>query len=328
MKINHKTFALYAVILIIAFPIVTVASSTLKPSDGPYVAYVYHGSIFFRSASGKVVAKVSPSKSINAFTVSSDLKSIVFTAKGGGGYGGALYRYELTSGKLVRLAKNLHILQEGVAKEVYSNPDFSSDGRKIVFSVRALPAGDTVEASGPFVLMNLQTKSTRILGARDSSSKKLWPNEFSISSFWSPDDKYIALNYDDGYELVTPTGRSYSPLPDLPSNWDWAIALGWIGRHCLVVQGGDGPGDAKQNPALVVNISNDTIKSLGDMLGLSGTDTQNLVAVTGQLRVQKIGTHLIVDGLGHRWETRQFDDDATVIIIGGQPAEGVSNECR
>ena len=241
----------------------------LAPNAAPAdVAYAKSGVVYFADASGRVVRSIKPDLPVCNFTVSSDITSLVFVPCNSGDYGGPLYLLNLGDSTLRKISSGRYwrVASDEPAREVYSDPEFSPDGRSLVFAVRNVPvkgAADLVEASGPLAIMDLPTRRVRLVESTldIQGSGPAFANKPS----WSPDGTRILLSFETGFGILSIKGGPIRFLdPDHAGSWSTAFA--WVGPGCLAYGFGD---DGRIRGVEILHLSPLRTEPASDRFGVS-----------------------------------------------------------
>ena len=113
-------------------------------SNSPAVAYQSRGALFIATSSGHILKSIKTAPAISTFAISRDAPQIVFApfGKKSDSYGGQLYLLVPPKTMAIRLTHGPYYNKSAGSSEVYSNPDFSPDGKQVVFSVHSQSTGD------------------------------------------------------------------------------------------------------------------------------------------------------------------------------------------
>ena len=150
---TSERFLLIVVLALSIPPVWCQQSGIAKPS----VAYSHKGVLYLASESGQVLRAVETKPPVGVFVISPDGQTVVFAPFKPKEYGGRLYRLSLMTGQTELLTHGPYFNKwpgEG-GPEVYDDPDFSPDGKRVVFAIHGQATGDIVEASGPLAVMDL-----------------------------------------------------------------------------------------------------------------------------------------------------------------------------
>jgi len=137
----------------------TIACSAGADADRAAVAYTRGQEIYMATGAGRVVRTVHVKQPLESFAISPDATAIVFSSRESE-YGGRLYAVDVASAVSKPLGLSGNYFAE---EEVYSDPDFSPDGKRVAFAIHGARKGDLIEASGPFAVLDLSTGKVTIL---------------------------------------------------------------------------------------------------------------------------------------------------------------------
>ncbi|MGD0547888.1 MAG: hypothetical protein ABR991_08670 [Terracidiphilus sp.] len=124
------------------------------------------------ASSGQVTRKINLKRPVFDFALSNDGKLLVIVVPDTVN-GGNLYLLKLQSNTQTKLT-NGHLYMKHLDKgetEVYSDPQFSPDGRSLVFAVhgnRNDDGNDAWEASGPIAIMDIDSHKIRVLKSTEN----------------------------------------------------------------------------------------------------------------------------------------------------------------
>jgi hypothetical protein len=118
--------------------------------------------------------------------------------------------------------------------EVYADPEFSPDGKQIVFAIHGQTTGDLVEASGPLAILDLSTRRVRIIEA--TMHVDVGGVAYANRPHWSPDGNRILVNFENSAAVTQATGRELKHLDDMIPNpqGEGLYAFGWVGTRCVL----------------------------------------------------------------------------------------------
>jgi hypothetical protein len=295
----------------------------------PAIAYQNHGILRLVTISGDVLQTVKVNPSIGTFAISRDAKKVLFTPlpKDPTVYGGELFILHFSSSIPKRLSQGPYYNKSSRPVEVYSDPDFSPDGMRAVFSVHSQPSGDLMQASGPFAIVDLKTGHVSVLPATLHVPGEQWGTGFARTAYWSPDGQTISLNFEDGFFLADPQGKHLESLSPFLTEADWTSSIGWIGSQCIAYVGGKDYIDARQHPARFLNIKTHETGPLEKLLGVNAQQVTDLVAIVGTTRVRWQGKELLVEFNRGKWSIPNADRRTQVRILPSS-AEAVPETCR
>jgi|HubBroStandDraft_1064217.scaffolds.fasta_scaffold38193_3 hypothetical protein len=308
-----------------------VASLAQSPSsNSPAVVYQSRGALFIATSSGRILKALKTLPAIGTFAISRDAQQIAFASLGKtpNSYGGQLYLLVPPKTAATRLTHGPYYNKSAGSSEVYSNPDFSPDGKQVVFSVHSQSTGDVVEAAGPFATIDLKSRKVALLNATLHVPGEAWGTAYADSAYWSPDGSHILLNFEDGFALTDPSGKLFENLSSLTTGDDWTSSVGWLGSQCIVYVGGEDYPDSQKRPAKVLNLKTRKTALLNEVLGLSEQQTTGLVAISGSMRVRRQDGRLSVETSNGRWSIQDADRKSSVRLVPSISEVGIPEQCR
>ncbi len=299
-------------------------SQPLRNSGGA-VAYTIGGVLTIRSAAGKTLHVFKTTPPVGTFAISPNGRNIVFAPLGPAPMhnGGQLYLLSVATGKVHRLT-HAPVYNK---QEVYAYPDFSPDGRKVVFAIHVEIGGDgddAVMSAGPFAILDLRSGTVRRISSTENvggygPGYGWWPR-------WSPDGKELLLNIEDDFFLTNQTGR---PLENI-SNWmqNGVLAVDWLGNECVVYVGGKDWKMAEEQPAKVLLLDTHKTEPLNKLLGVAPAAVTHLVAFSPTIRVRQVGSKLVIETQKGTWSVEDPDQHPNVRIFSTWKDAQVPAACR
>jgi hypothetical protein len=306
------------------------ALAQLPTSNSPAVAYQSGGSLFIATSSGRILKTLKTVPAIGTFAISRDAQQIVFAPLGKkpDSYGGQLYLLVPPKTVATRLTHGPYYNKSARSSEVYSNPDFSPDGKQVVFSIHSQSTGDVVEAAGPFATIDLRSGKIALLDVTLHVPGEAWGTAYADSAYWSPDGSHILLNFEDSFALTDQSGQLFENLSSLTTGDDWTSSVGWLGSQCVVYVGGKDYPDSQKRPAKVLNLKTQKTALLNGVLGLSEQQTTDLVAISGSMRVRRQDGKLAVETRNGQWSIPDTDHKSSVRLLPSTSEAGIPEECR
>ena len=240
----------------------------------PEIAYSSGDFVILTSKEGKILRSIRLPVRIAEFSISPDLKSIAFVASHRGEAGGKMYLYWPATNQLKQIPSRPVFAS---SKEVYSDPQFSRDGSKLLLVAHPQGEGDLFETSGPVVLLDLKSlKATTLSSTRGG---RLGPVDTSEPRL-SPNGRKILL-----WGAMTVLDLEGKQLRDLQGvqpqgSFTWSRAVEWIGDTCVLYQAGKGENSYLRGPIslFVLNLNNGKTSGILDVLGLSDEALEGLVS--------------------------------------------------
>lgn len=300
------------------------SQSSALPKDG--VAYSLHGALFIKDASGKTVRVIKTTTPIGSFAISPDRKITVFAPPGPEQNGGPLYLLSFSTGRIKRLTHTTVYDK----REVYAYPDFSPDGRWVVFAIHAQPRGDAVITSGPYGLIDLKTEFMRVLPSTGNIDNGYGP-AYGSPPRWSPNGQRIFVNLEGDLGLTSPSGKH---LLNISMSTHWitppmdVFAVDWLGNSCVTFIGGKPWKKAQEQSAWVLNLRTHRTERLDKLLGVAPVRVTNLLAFSPTIMVRKVGNKLVVETQSGTWNIEDADPYPNVRVFSAWTQAQVPTTCR
>jgi dipeptidyl aminopeptidase/acylaminoacyl peptidase len=292
--------------------------------NGAAVGYNPGGVLRIATDSGRVLRIVQLTPKIGDFAISPDGSTVVFTPWGTE-YGGPLYIANVAVGKPELLVRRRLF----VRGEVYSEPDFSPDGRQVVFAIHGRAKGDLVEASGPFAVVDLTTRKVHVLPSTmnlDSGGVA-----FANDPRWSPDGKRLLLNFESDAAVADAKGENLMKLSSVVPKTEgrWFHGEGWFGNSCIVYTLGADQRAAQGAPARVLNVRTLKTKAASDLLSVAPQSLIGLDSVSMPIWVRSTADgERIVEGTGSPWRVPLGRDSRAVVQLVHRDNTRAPGECR
>ena len=292
-------------------------------SNRAAIGYSTEGVLRITTESGRVLHSFETKPPIGDFAISPDGRSVVFSPFGTD-YGGPLYLMNVANGKTDLLVQDRYYVQG----EVYSDPDFSPDGERIVFAIHGRSKGDLVEASGPFAVIDLRTKKVNVLPA--TMNVDGGGVAFANEPVWSPDGRMVLLNFESDAGIVDASGKTLKMLSSIISSNEgpWLHGIGWIGTGCVVYAAGTDQREAYRLPARAVNLR--TLKTVpaNELLGLPATSLTEVAAFSVPIRIRTIEQTRVVESPTSSWRVPARDPLHTIIRLVHQEDSQIPQACK
>lgn len=327
----------------IVFSAVASVPVIAQTSDEPVVAFVTESTLSFAASSGKITTKIDLDRPVYNFALSADRKLLV-TVSADTATGGNLYllnlqthaQKKLTNGHLYFKAKDL----DKDETEVYDDPQFSPDGRSLVFAIHTDNPGDGNDAindSGPIAVMDLQTRKVRVLKSTENiGSEGLC---FANTPMWSLDGRRILFNCENGAFITDVGGTTTRQLKFGTVQSPDGYAVSWIGNGCVLTmqESEDQPtGQSKEN-LLFLNLSTSEAQSSVALFAAPNRPTAGLIEASESTFIRRVDSGLSVETDGKTWsfpEIRwEFKDryswrNPPAHILGGWKPSSIPQECK
>jgi len=271
----------------------------------PAVAYAVDGVLYLATQSGEVVQKIEVEYPIGDFTISPDLKTVVFVPPHPGEEGGPLFVLNVASGNMDLVMPDPYFNDDSVAGDFalfYSDPEFSPDGKRVVFATHAYGEGNEVQLSGPLALLDIETREVSIVGSTVASDGL--PLGYIRYPHWSPDGKQIVGNVEGHSFLTDAAGEELKevilPAGEVIQSADsyGMLAVGWLGSGCVLYKAGE---DLEHDPARVFNINSQETSPASELLRLPEESLRGVREFSGGLRLFVDDAGFRVEGLGISW---------------------------
>jgi hypothetical protein len=215
--------------------------------------------------------------------------------------------------------------------EVYADPDFSPDGKCVVFAIHGQASGDLVEASGPLAILDLNTRRVRIL--KPTMNVDVGGVAYANNPRWSPDGNWILVNFEAAPAMTDVAGTTIEDLSSIipEGEGDLSFALGWVGPGCVLYEVGNTWDKARQGPKRVLNFRTRKTSDADEVIPLKMQ--RGLVAYSHHLVVRDNGTgHLLVEGTKNQitpWEIPGDEKTTSVRVLASpEDVELIPESCR
>jgi len=300
------------------------------PGPGPLVAFSSGGSVVLVSKTGEAVSTIKLPIKVGEFSFSPDLKKlVVVSTHPTHESGGKMYLYSLESKRLQRIpAKN--VLPKSATLEVYSEPQFSPDGARLLFNVHPQADGGLYETSGPIAELDLTSFRARALeftGGLVTDGMLLSPNGREF------------LLWDEG-KVIDTSGITLFDFHEfqLEEPFKWALDEAWVGNSCVLYEAGKSANSRIKGEISYFILNLKTLKSTSTLktLGLSDKDLDGIVSY----RYPYVIVKSAADSAGNRGaeyflispdgaRTKLTIGDATVVqVLPNKLTDDSPSECR
>jgi hypothetical protein len=313
-----KRFGKAFIVVLLAWAMPTATGwAQATAAQQPAVAYSVDGVLYIATESGSVLRTVEIDLPIGDFTISPDLGTVVFSLPHPDATGGPLFILNLSTGALTRMAPDPYFNDATVADvaEFYADPDFSSDGERVVFAAHAQDSGDEVQTSGPLAVLDLKTREITIL--KDTIGESGLPLGYMHDPHWSPDGKQILANI-EWYAFVTDSAGKVLAEVVIPENelsqssQSYGMyAMGWLGSRCVLYQAGEDP---ERDPVRIFHLGTGKTSPAAEALRLPEQSLRGILALSGRLWTRNDPMGFRVEGPGISWLIRG-DTDTTFVRL-------------
>jgi len=289
------------------------------------IAYSSGNSVVLTASNGKPIKTFKLPIPVGEFSIAPDQKSIaLIPTHAKNKYGAKMYLFSVTTGKLTTIP--LQPVDKGAgAGEVYSEPRFSPDGKKLLFVTHAQADGDIIEGSGPLAILDLKTlqakplqPKTQIDGSADFLSRPMWDLK----------GRQILVNIEDTLAVIDVQANSIRRLDHevLDNFLDWSTGIGWIGTNCILYEMGTARTSADSS-FFVLDLKTGKHFPSGQVPGLSKTDLRGLVSFTFPFALIKKNDRFVLT-TSERTDSLSLPASATVQLISKPDEEGIQDECK
>jgi hypothetical protein len=299
-------------------------------AERPAVAYAVDGRLHLATESGQIVQKISALLQIGDFAISPDLNTVVFASPGPGVLGGPFFILDVANGLIEPMMPDPYFNDGSIDELVqfYTDPEFSPDGRQVVFATHAYGEGNDVQFSGPLAILDLTTRETSIV--RSTVGSDGLPLGNMRHPHWSPDGKQILGNIEGQAFVTDAQGQALSeviiPESELSrsgSSYGMA-AIGWLGAGCVLYQAGEDP---ERDPARILRMSTGATSLAAGMLRLPEDRLRGVRGLAGRLRLFDDAEGYRVEGPGGNWVVRG-DPEITFARLLPQRDDPIPEECK
>jgi len=227
-----RILSIPSVVLVVSFSIPAFAQT----SNEPAVAFVTGTTLTLASASGQVTQEIELGHPVYDFALSKD-QNLLVTVSSDTPNGGNLSLLDLRSHTQTQLT-NGHLYFTRLNEEeteVYADPQFSPDGKSLVFGVHGNEnndGNDAEENSGPLAVYDIASHKIQVLKSTTNIDGQGECSEWN--PMWSPDGKWILFNCEDGAFITDARGTT---LRDLKLGTDedaGTSAVSWVGNGCVL----------------------------------------------------------------------------------------------
>jgi WD40 repeat protein len=223
------------------------------------------------SKSGRVIRTIRLPIKVGELSFSPDLKEFVVVSPHDDTAGGKMYLYTLASKQLQRVPLRA-VVPESAKLEVYSEPQFSADGRELFFNTHPQAEGDLAETNGPIAELDLKSLRARTI----ASTIGLLTDGFLLS----PNGRDFLLW--DEEKVIDTNGATTFDLHDfqLEEPFKWALDVAWIGNSCVLYQAGKSQDSRVKSDLSYFVLNLRTLKSDNaiEILGITDEQFKGLVS--------------------------------------------------
>jgi hypothetical protein len=302
-------------------------------AERPAVAYTQGGTLYLASESGQVVKKIGAPVPIGDFAISPDLKTVIFASAVPGVVGGPFLIMDTASGKIDPMMPDPYFNDASVGgdlAEFYSDPEFSQDGKLVLFAAHAAGLGSEVHTSGPLAILNLATREVSIVKSTVASDGL--PYGHMRNPHWSPDGKQILGNIEGRAFVAEVDGQTLNEakIPESEISQSGSSygmhAIGWLGGECVLYQAGETP---DRDPARVLQLRTQMTSPAAEMLHISEDNLRGLRDLAGGLRIVSVPEGYRVEGPAGNWLIRGDREEIfTRLLPVRAGATQIPAECR
>jgi hypothetical protein len=316
-------------LLLAAIP--AVARAQASPAEQAAMAYALEGVLYLAAESGRVVQTIRSELPIGDFAISPDLKTVVFSLPHPGESGGPLLLLNVTNGGIEPVKPDPYFNDDSVTDiaAFYSDPDFSPDGKYVVFATHAAAEGSEVQMSGPLAILDVSSGEIAILGSTVGESGL--PLGYLTHPRWSPDGKRILANI-EGLAFVTDAeGRERAQVAIPESELSQSAqsygmhAIGWLGSGCVLYQAGEDPG---RDPARIATLRTGRTAPAATMLRLPEASLRGVSDFAGRLRARPDPEGFRIEGPDVSWLIRGDAETTYVRLLPPPGDQQVPDDCK
>ncbi|MGB0065025.1 MAG: hypothetical protein WBP85_11320 [Terracidiphilus sp.] len=275
---------------IVAVVLTCFVSAATGQTSGPKPAAAFSSgnSIVLVSKAGETISTIKLPVGVGEFSFSPDLKELAVVVPHHDKSGGKMYLYSLESRRLQPIPAQS--VSPGSAKsEVYSEPQFSSDGTKLFFNTHPQAEGDLYETSGPIAELDLKSLRARAFQ---------WSSGLVTDGFLSSPNGREFLLWDEE-KVIEPNGTTLFDLRDfsLDAAFKWALDVAWIGNSCILYQAGKSPNSRVKGEISYFVLQLKSLKSFSapKIIGLSDKELAGVVSYRYPYAVVKSTTDSVAN---------------------------------
>lgn len=327
----------------IVFSAIATVPAVAQTSDEPVVAFVTATTLNLAASSGKVTQKIDVKKPVYNFALSGDRKLLV-TVSADTATGGNLYLLNLQTHTQTRLTNgHLYFKTKDLDRdetEVYDDPQFSPDGRSIVFAIHTDNPGDGNDAindSGPIAVMDLQTRKARVLKSTENIGGEGLC--FANTPMWSPDGKWILFNCENGAFITDAGGTTIRELKLGTDQNTMAYATSWVGNSCvLTVQNIEVQPDNKESDEILLfNLHTSKSRSPAALFASPKWAVAGLIEASESAFIRRSDSGISIETNEKTWGfseiQREFKEQSSwrapaAHIMGGWHPSSIPQECK
>jgi hypothetical protein len=302
-------------------------------SQTPAVAYTSDGALYVASESGQLIKKITAPSPIGDFAISPDLKTLIFASAVPGVVGGPFLIMDVPSGQIEPMMPDPYFNDASVAgdlAEFYTDPEFSADGKLVLFAAHAAGEGDDVHTSGPLAVLNLDTRDVSVV--KSTVAADGLPYGHMRNPHWSPDGRRVLGNIEGRAFIADVDGQKLTEaiIPDSEltqsGNSYGMHAIGWLGPGCILYQAGESP---QLDPARILELNTQKTSLAAPLLHLPEDSLPGLRDLSGRIRIVSASEGYRVESAGGNWLIRG-DQQTTFARILDRPdnSESIPVECR
>jgi Tol biopolymer transport system component len=310
--------------LIFVFAALANAQGQTKPPL-PVIAYSSGNDVVLISWEGKPIKTIKLPIEVGEFAIAPDQKSLAVIPPHDGKHGAKMFLFTVATRKLVTIPSQT-IDKEAGADEVYSEPQFSADGTKLLFATHAQADGDIVEGSGPLAILDLKTLRAKAIAATTRIGAG---PDFLSHPRWDSAGRQVLMNIEDTLAVVDTQANSMRRLDHevLENLLDWTAGVSWIGTNCIFYESGSAPTRAKST-FLILDLKTSKNYPAEKILGLSNDELRGVASFSLPYGVAKKNDGLALLTSGGKTESLSVPKVTTVQLI--PPASGgdIPAECR
>lgn len=327
----------------IIFSAVTLVPAIAQTSDEPVVAFVTGTTLNLATSSGEITQKIDAKNSVYNFALSRDRKLLV-TVSADTATGGSLYLLNLQTYVQTRLTnRHLYFKAKELGKgetEVYNDPQFSPDGRRLAFAIHTDNPGDGNDAindSGPIAVMSLETRKVSVLKSTENIGGEGLC--FANTPMWSPDGKWILFNCENGAFITDVGGTTIRELKLGTEKNTMAYATSWVGNSCiLTVQNIEvQPDNNESEEVLVFSLHTSQSRSPAALFASPKWTVTGLIEASESAFIHRSDSGISIETNEKTWSFPKIQQEfmeryswraPAAHIIGGWHPSSIPQECK
>lgn len=297
-----------------------LAQGTLVAS----IAFVRNNALTIAGKHGEVLDTVLMRPPVSDFAISPDRRLVVVVAKSTEN-GGDLELIDLRVRKRAPLlsAPVYFTNLESGEREVYADPRFSPDGKRIAFVVRTYSPtkADAFDASGPLAVMDIANRQVRIV----RSTKNIDGHGpcYANTPLWSPDGSQLLFSCETGFAITPSDGSTLRTMTSGTNQKPWTSAIAWFGRRCILyVEAKDGVSPDRE--VRLMNLVTGQTHGAASLLSHPRAEAAGLAELSSDAGISR-GAQVNLHTASNNWV---LPKDAPAHLLTSWRREDVPSDCR